>query len=82
MEQNLLVGDPESVAERLVDELWLYRPSHMAIYFQVGDVAHETALRSMELLATDVVPRIEKAFGQPLAEINRPAPAATSDAAE
>ena len=39
-----------------------------------------TGTRSMELLATDVIPAIEKAFGQPLAEINRPVPAAAEEA--
>ena len=76
IETNLPLGAPETVAERLVEEIRLYRPTQMAIYFQVGDVDSAKAIRSMELLATDVIPAIEKAFGQPLAEINGPVPAA------
>ena len=82
IEANLVVGDVETVSERIVGELRLYRPSHMAIYFQVGDVDVRSALRSMELWATEVVPNIEKAFGQPLAQINRPAAVAPRNAAE
>ncbi len=74
MAANLVVGDVETVSRRIIDELHLYRPSHMAIYFQVGDVPAASAIRSMELWAREVVPNIEQAFGLPLAEINRPAP--------
>ena len=72
MAANLVVGDVETVSRRIIDELHLYRPSHMAIYFQVGDVPAASAIRSMELWAREVVPNIEQAFGLPLAEINRP----------
>ena len=68
--QNLLVGDAETVAERICQEIELYRPRHMNIYFAVGDVPHSAILNSMEQFATKVVPAIEKHFGKPLAEIN------------
>lgn len=85
IERNLLVGDPESVAERLCEEIELYGPNHLNIYFSVGDFPHRAAVRSMELWAGEVVPMVEKHFGKPLAEINavpEPAPKPLTAAAE
>ncbi len=70
IKKNLLVGDSESVAERICQEIELYRPLHMNIYFAVGDMPHRAVIESMEQFATKVVPVIEKHFGKPLAEIN------------
>src|SRR5690606_30903885 len=73
IEKNLMLGDSDAVAEQLVHEIDLYRPSHMNIYFSVGDVDSKAALRSMERWATEVVPKVEKHFGKPISEINKPA---------
>lgn len=70
IKKNLLVGNAEEVAERICQEIELYRPRHMNIYFAVGDVPHRAVMNSMEQFATKVVPAIEKHFGKPLAEIN------------
>ena len=68
--ENLLVGDAVDVAEQICQEIELYRPRHMNIYFAVGDMPHRAVIESMEQFATKVVPIIEKHFGKPLAEIN------------
>ena len=70
IERNILAGNAEMVAERLCEEIEMYEPTHMNIYFQVGDVSSKTALSSMEAFATEVVPRIEKQFGKEIADIN------------
>lgn len=70
IKKNLLVGNADEVAERICQEIELYRPRHMNIYFAVGDVPHHAVMNSMEQFATKVVPAIEKHFGKPLAEIN------------
>lgn len=70
IERNILAGDVETVARKLCAEIELYAPNHINCYFQVGDVPSATALRSMELLTTKVIPLVEKHFGKPLAEIN------------
>jgi alkanesulfonate monooxygenase SsuD/methylene tetrahydromethanopterin reductase-like flavin-dependent oxidoreductase (luciferase family) len=81
--KNLLVGNAEDVAERICQEIELYRPRHMNIYFAVGDVPHSAVMNSMEQFATKVVPMIEKHFGKPLAEINDvPMPTPLAMAAE
>jgi alkanesulfonate monooxygenase SsuD/methylene tetrahydromethanopterin reductase-like flavin-dependent oxidoreductase (luciferase family) len=64
---NLMIGDPELVAERLVGELRHLKPSHICFYFQLGDFAHRDVLRSMELFANEVVPLVERELG-PLSE--------------
>jgi alkanesulfonate monooxygenase SsuD/methylene tetrahydromethanopterin reductase-like flavin-dependent oxidoreductase (luciferase family) len=79
---QILCGDAEGVAERLVTLLREIRPSHITFYFQVGDVSGKEAIRNMERWASDVVPMVEKAFGQPLAEINKPTPVERTAAAE
>jgi len=72
---HILAGDVETVTERALAIIRAVRPAHIVFYFKVGAVAHETAVRSMELWAGEVMPRIEKAMGQPMAEINKPKPA-------
>ncbi|NQV58749.1 MAG: LLM class flavin-dependent oxidoreductase [Alphaproteobacteria bacterium] len=67
--ENIVVGTAEAVAERLCNEIKLYGPRHMSIYFAVGDLPSTAAMGSMEQFATRVVPMIEAHFGKPLSEI-------------
>jgi len=60
---NLLIGRPEQVAEKLSAEIRSLRPKHMCFHFQVGNFAHQNALKSIELLATEVLPLVEKELG-------------------
>ena len=80
--EQILCGDAEGVAERLVTLLREIRPSHITFYFQVGGISGKKAIRNMERWARDVVPMVEKAFGLPLADINKPAPVQRTAAAE
>ena len=77
MADNLLVGDAETVAERLAAEIRAARPSHMMFHFQVGGSSHAQALRSMEALMTDVKPMVEAELG-PLEAFGAPLPAAAA----
>ncbi|MFT5172809.1 MAG: alkanesulfonate monooxygenase SsuD [Gammaproteobacteria bacterium] len=67
--ENIVVGNAAQVAERLCQEIELYGPRHMNIYFAVGDVPSAAVMTSIEQFATKVVPLIEAHFGKPLAEI-------------
>jgi alkanesulfonate monooxygenase SsuD/methylene tetrahydromethanopterin reductase-like flavin-dependent oxidoreductase (luciferase family) len=80
IQNNIMAGDVETVTERAVTLLREVRPCHVTFYFQVGDIERELVARSMERFVKDVVPGIERAFGQPLAEINRPKPTASAAA--
>jgi len=72
------VGDPDTVAERIINQMEMVRPTHIAFYFQVGDMDPAKVERGMERFMGEVVPRIEKHFGKPIAELNAPAPVAAA----
>jgi alkanesulfonate monooxygenase SsuD/methylene tetrahydromethanopterin reductase-like flavin-dependent oxidoreductase (luciferase family) len=59
---NLLIGDVQTVAEKLVAEIHATRPVHVCFSFKVGDTPHAAAMRSMELMMGEVKPRVEKAL--------------------
>ena len=65
---SVLVGDPETVAERMAGLIRAAEPVHMLLQFQAGDSPLALALRSIERFAGEVVPRLERALG-PLANI-------------
>jgi alkanesulfonate monooxygenase SsuD/methylene tetrahydromethanopterin reductase-like flavin-dependent oxidoreductase (luciferase family) len=60
---DLLIGDVETVAERLVAEIHATKPVHVCFSFKVGNTPHAAAMRSMELMIGEVKPRVEKALG-------------------
>ena len=56
---NLLIGDPNSVAEQIAmlrDELGL---EYLFTYSNVPSLENSKILRSLELLATEVMPKVE-----------------------
>ena len=60
---DLLIGDVETVAEKLVGEIRATHPVHMCFSFKVGNTPHKAAMRSMELMIGEVKPRVERALG-------------------
>ena len=68
------IGDAETVAAKLVEEIEQVRPIHTALYMTMGDTPHESAMRSIETFGDKVIPLIEKAVG-PLATAGTPLPA-------
>ena len=65
---DLLIGDVETVAEKLVGEIRATHPVHMCFSFKVGATPHKAAMRSMELMMTEVKPRVDRALGSPARE--------------
>jgi alkanesulfonate monooxygenase SsuD/methylene tetrahydromethanopterin reductase-like flavin-dependent oxidoreductase (luciferase family) len=63
---NRLIGDVQTVAEKLVGEINATHPVLMCFSFKVGATSHKVAMRSMELMMSEVRPRVERALG-PLA---------------
>ena len=63
---DLLIGDVETVAEKLAGEIRATDPVHMCFSFKVGATPHHAAMRSMELMMSEVRPRVARALG-PLA---------------
>jgi alkanesulfonate monooxygenase SsuD/methylene tetrahydromethanopterin reductase-like flavin-dependent oxidoreductase (luciferase family) len=64
----VMIGDAETVAERLAATISAARPRHMLLHFQAGASPQKLALRSIEQFATRVRPMIEKELG-PLAKL-------------
>jgi alkanesulfonate monooxygenase SsuD/methylene tetrahydromethanopterin reductase-like flavin-dependent oxidoreductase (luciferase family) len=77
MARNLLVGDCETIAQRLCDEIRAAQPSHMMFHFQVGGSSQARALHTMEKLMSEIVPMVERELG-PLAGIGAPVSAVTA----
>jgi alkanesulfonate monooxygenase SsuD/methylene tetrahydromethanopterin reductase-like flavin-dependent oxidoreductase (luciferase family) len=62
---NLLIGDVDTVAEKLVTEVRATRPVQVCFSFKVGKTPHKAAMRSMELMIGDVKAKVEKGLGGP-----------------
>jgi alkanesulfonate monooxygenase SsuD/methylene tetrahydromethanopterin reductase-like flavin-dependent oxidoreductase (luciferase family) len=62
---DLLIGDVETVTDKLVGEIRATHPVHVCFSFKVGNTEHKSAMRSMELMIGEVKPRVEKALGMP-----------------
>jgi len=60
---NLMIGNVEQVAEKLVKELRVLKPSHMCFYVQLGDFPHAQTLKTMERFVSDVLPLVERELG-------------------
>ena len=60
MMRNIPVGDPETCAERIVNDIRALRPDHIAINTQIGDMDQKVMLKSMETWMTKVAPLVEK----------------------
>jgi alkanesulfonate monooxygenase SsuD/methylene tetrahydromethanopterin reductase-like flavin-dependent oxidoreductase (luciferase family) len=67
---NLLVGDCETIAERLSEELRRARPSHVMFHFQVGASDFRKAMQTIELFASTIRPLVERELG-PLDQFGR-----------
>lgn len=59
---DLLIGDVDTVAEKLVREVHATKPEHICFSFKVGNTPHKAAMRSMELMMGEVKPKVEKAL--------------------
>ncbi|MGI9332088.1 MAG: LLM class flavin-dependent oxidoreductase [Gammaproteobacteria bacterium] len=72
---KVLVGDCETIAERLCEEIRRARPSHVMFHCQVGGSGHTQAMHTIERFATDIQPMLERELG-PLAALGPPLPVA------
>jgi len=67
---NIVVGDVQQVAERIVKDLRQLNPTHYACNFQFGCMPLERAKRSMERFVSEVLPLVEKEVG-PISQIGQ-----------
>jgi len=64
------MGSPERVAAALADDIRTLKPSHLSCMFQYGGLAQTQVMRSMELFGSEVLPLLEKEFGD-LSRLNQ-----------
>lgn len=68
---NVYIGSPDTVAERIVRDMKLLNPMHLSCFMQFGGMEGRRALKSMERFAAEVMPKVRKAvpdfdrFGEP-----------------
>jgi len=58
IEKRLLIGDAETIAERLTHELNVLGVSHMSCFMAIPGLDQKAILRSIESFGKDVIPRI------------------------
>lgn len=75
MLDNLPVGSVDTVIERMVRELRIVKPVHVAIQTQVGDMDHQTILRQLELWSKVIIPTIQQELARDTAPSAQVAPA-------
>ena len=59
----LLVGDPDEVAGKIVAQHALFGHQRFLAQMSVGPMPHEQVMRAIELLGTEVAPRVRQALG-------------------
>jgi alkanesulfonate monooxygenase SsuD/methylene tetrahydromethanopterin reductase-like flavin-dependent oxidoreductase (luciferase family) len=57
------IGEPERVARILADDIRVLNPSHLSCMMQFGGLPQRQAMQSMELFGSEVVPMLNKEFG-------------------
>jgi len=61
---NLMIGDPQSVAQRIILEAKETGATHYNCFFQFGDMPIEHALRSLTRFGNEVIPLLERELGR------------------
>ena len=70
---KLPVGSVEQVIERMVEEIRVLRPTHVALQTQLGDFDQATMLRQIELWGTRIIPAVRKELGADMPAVKAPA---------
>ncbi|MDQ8730750.1 LLM class flavin-dependent oxidoreductase [Bradyrhizobium sp. LHD-71] len=60
MRANLPVGSVNQVIDRLLEEISILKPSHIALQTQLGDFDQATMLRQIELWGTRIIPAVRR----------------------
>ena len=74
LRKNLPVGSVNEVIDKMLEEISILRPKHIALQTQLGDFDQKTMLRQIELWGEKIIPAINK-------ELERKQPAARALAA-
>ena len=63
MAANLPVGPVNYVIDRMLEEIEILKPKHIALQTQLGDFDQTTMLKQIELWGDTIIPAINKALG-------------------
>lgn len=61
---RLLVGDADTVAARLVDEIKTLQPTHISCFMAIPGIEQRQVMKSMERFGKDVLPKVEDQIGK------------------
>ncbi len=64
MRRNLPVGSVNEVVDKLLEEISILRPKHIALQTQLGDFDQKCMLRQIELWGSRIIPAVRKEIGQ------------------
>ncbi|MBY4599456.1 LLM class flavin-dependent oxidoreductase [Ottowia caeni] len=64
LRQNLPVGSVNQVIDKMLEEISILKPKHIALQTQLGDFDQKTMLKQIELWGSTIIPAIQK-------EVNR-----------
>ncbi|SCU74827.1 putative monooxygenase [Cupriavidus necator] len=64
LRKNLPVGSVNEVIDKLMEEISILRPKHLALQTQLGDFDQKTMLRQIELWGERIIPAIRKEVGE------------------
>ena len=60
MRKNLPVGSVNQVIDKMLQEISILRPKHIALQTQLGDFDQKTMLKQLELWGEKIIPAIQK----------------------
>ena len=66
LRQNLPVGSVNEVIDKMLEEISILRPKHIALQTQLGDFDQKTMLKQIELWGDKIIPAIRKEIEQPV----------------
>jgi alkanesulfonate monooxygenase SsuD/methylene tetrahydromethanopterin reductase-like flavin-dependent oxidoreductase (luciferase family) len=63
LRENLPVGSVNQVIDKLLEEISILRPKHIALQTQLGDFPQKTMLKQIELWGERIIPAVRKEVG-------------------
>jgi hypothetical protein len=63
LRKNLPVGSVNEVIDKMLEEISILRPKHIALQTQLGDFDQKTMLKQIELWGDKIIPAIRKEVG-------------------
>jgi len=70
--RRLPIGDPETVAERLAQDIERLSPEHISCFMGIAGLSQAETLSSIERFGSEVIPLLERRFGD-LSRLGKPA---------